>query len=87
MGRKVPTQPILLNSTNRGIIITWPGSIMVTTMATNQKLRPLNRTRARPKATRAEESTIPAEESRATNREFLKKVPKVYSPNPFQPTM
>ena len=52
-GRKVPTQPILLNSTKRGIIITWPGSIIVTIMATNQALRPGKCSRARPKPTMA----------------------------------
>ena len=40
-GKIGTTQPMLLNSTKRGIIITWPGSIMVTTISTNQILRPL----------------------------------------------
>ena len=68
---------MLLNSTKRGIIITWPGSIMVTTISTNQILRPLNLIRARPKATIAEEAIMPTADRSATKSEFEKKVVNV----------
>ena len=66
-----------LNSTKRGIIITCPGSIMVMIISTNQNCRPRKRMRAKPKATTAEEITMPTEDTTATKMELRKKLPKV----------
>ena len=84
-GRKVPTQPSWLKSTKRGIIITWPGSIMVTIMHTNQKFRPGKCSRARPKATSAADSAAPMVDSPATMRELRKYTPKLSPAKPRQP--
>ena len=50
---------------------------MVTTISTNQILRPLNLIRARPKATSAEEAIMPTADRSATKSEFEKKVVNV----------
>ena len=66
----MPTQPNLLKIIYCGIIITWNGSIMVTSMQINQKLRPLNFSLANPNAINAEEKTAPMVPTAAIKKEF-----------------
>ena len=68
-----------------GIMITWNGSIMESSIHANQIPFPLNSQRAKPYDTIAEEITAPIVEIPAITIEFLKKMPKLYPANPFQP--
>ena len=66
-------------------MMTWVGSIMVTSMQVNQNLRPRNRTRDKAYATREELMTVPKVAMTVMKMEFVKKVAKVVPPKPFQP--
>ena len=58
---------------------------MVTSIQVNQNLRPRKRIRDSAYATREELSTVPKVATTVIRMEFLKKVPNVVPPKPFQP--
>ena len=66
-------------------MMTCPGSIIVMSIQVNQNLLPRNRMRDSAYATREELSTVPKVATIVMKIEFLKKVPKVVPPKPFQP--
>src|SRR2546423_14566174 len=70
-GRKVSTQPSLLNRMYWGSTVTWNGTMIVASTTKNRTVEPGARRRAKPYATSAAENVSPIIGSKVTMREFL----------------
>ena len=75
-GRNVLTQCSLLKRTKRGIMVTMPGSISVLSTSMKRASLPGKRSRAKPKPTSEEDSTVPTMLPTMMMRVFLRKTVK-----------
>src|SRR5207248_8845371 len=71
-GRNVPIQPSQRKRRKTGSMVAWPGSMIVQSMATNNRSRPRKGMRAKAYAGSEQEASVPSTTAPQRNRVFAR---------------